>query len=147
MCEKSNLLQLKKAAYGLAISPLLWFTTFVNELKKLGFCQSVREPCLLYKHSEPTITMVLVYMDDVLIAGNSLPQIDATIQNLKTGFLVKEMGFPERYVGFEVERSTEQGTLTLHQRTYAQTFLKMFLPESQRSQKHAHEHVREFSQI
>ncbi len=132
VCEKSNLLKLKKAAYGLAISPLLWFTTFVNELKKLGFCQSVREPCLLYKHSELTITMVLVYVDDVLIAGNSLSQINATIQNLKTRFLVKEMGFPETYVGFEVEKSTEQGTLILHQRTYARTFLKMFLPESQR---------------
>ncbi len=135
VCENSNLLRLKKAAYGLAISPLLWFKTFTDELVKLCFTRSLREPSLLYKKSAELTTLVLVYVDDVLLAGNDLSQINATIDSLKLKFLVKELGFPETYVGFEVERSEQNHTLTLHQRTYARTFLKMFLPENQRGQR------------
>ncbi len=135
VCENSNLLRLKKAAYGLAISPLLWFKTFTEELVKLGFTRSLREPCLLYKKSAESTTLVLVYVDDVLLAGNDLSQINATIDSLKLKFLVKELGFPETYVGFEVERSEQNHTLTLHQRTYARTFLQMFLPENQRGRR------------
>ncbi len=132
ICEKSNLLKLKKAAYGLAISPLLWFRTFTSELKNHGFHQSLREPCLLYKKSVTTTTVVLVYVDDLLLVGNNLHEINSTINNIKTKFLVKEFGFPETYVGFEVEKLDQEGTLKLHQQTYANTFLDMFLPENQR---------------
>ncbi len=132
VCGKTNLLKLKKAAYGLAISPLLWFQTFTTELKNLGFHQSAREPCLLYKTSKSALTLVSVYIDDVLLAGENLSEIEATISNLKTKFLIKELGFPETYVGFEVEKLEEENVLILHQRTYARTFLNMFLPESQR---------------
>ncbi len=132
VCAKTNLLRLKKAAYGLAISPLLWFTTLTSELKTLGFSQSVREPCLLYKISQTSTTLVLVYVDDVLLAGDNLPHIEATIRDLKKKFQIKELGFPETYVGFEVERPEQGDTLILHQRTYARTFLEMFLPENQR---------------
>ncbi len=119
----------------MAISPLLWFTTFTRELKALGFRQSLWEPCLLYKLSEVTTVLVLVYVDDVLIARNNLPEINSTIHSLKTKFLVKELGFPETYDGFEVEKSEKEGILTLHQRTYARTFLNMFLPENQRGSR------------
>ncbi len=135
ICENSNLLRLKKAAYGLAISPLLWFRTFTDELVKLGFHRSLRELCLLYKKSEISTTLILVYVDDVLLAGNNVSDITTTIENLKLKFLVKELGFPETYVGFEVETSEQNRTLILHQRTYARTFLNMFLPENQRGKR------------
>ncbi len=132
ICGKTNLLKFKKAEYGLAISPLLRFTTFTIELRTLGFRQSAREPCLLYKNSGTTTTLILVYVDDVLLPENSLSKIEATISDLKTKFLVKELGFPETYEGFEVEKSEQGDALILHQRTYTCTFLDMFLPENQR---------------
>ncbi len=71
----------------------------------------------------------------MVLAGNNLSDITATIESLKLKFLVKELGFPETYVGFEVERSEQNRTLTLHQRTYARIFLNMFLPENQRGKR------------
>ncbi len=128
-------LRLQKAAYGLAVSPLLWFQTFTLRLKQLNFSQSIREPCLLYKLSSESSILVLIYVDDVLFASSSPTLIQETISNLEQHFRVKRLGYPQTYVGFQIEKDPSNGTLLLHQRTYAQQFLDIFLPANERSQR------------
>ncbi len=131
----ATVLKLRKAAYGLAISPLLWFRTFTMELKNLGFVQSLREPCLLYKrHSEQT-ALIIVYVDDVLVATSSPHLTSSIITSLEQKFRVKRLGYPRTYVGFEIENCTAEGCLMLHQRTYATTFLDAFLPPNERGSR------------
>ncbi len=133
--SSSTVLKLRKAAYGLATSPLLWFRTFTLELKNLGFVQSLREPCLLYKRTSEQMALVIVYVDDVLVA-TSAPNITSDIiASLEQKFWVKRLGFPRTYVGFEIDNSTVQGCLVLHQRTYATTFLDAFLPPNERGSR------------
>ncbi len=127
-----TILKLLKAAYGLAISPLLWFQTFTAELKILGFVQSLREPCLLYRSTSDGYACILVYVDDVLIATSSPELTSSIILSLEQKFRVKRLGYPRTYVGFEIEKSEKMGELVLHQRTYARTLLDTFLPVNER---------------
>ncbi len=124
-------LKLQKAAYGLSVSPLLWFQTCTLRLKQLQFVQSIREPCLLYKISSEGSVLVLVYVDDILFAGSSPELIQQVISNLEQYFHVKRLGFPQTYVGFQIEEDRTNGTLLLHQRTYAQQLLDLFLPTNE----------------
>ncbi len=130
-----TILKLLKAAYGLAISPLLWFQTFTAELKTLGFVQSLREPCLLYRYTSDGYACILVYVDDVLIATSSHELTLNIIQSLERKFRVKRLGYPRTYVGFEIERSDTTGELILHQRMYARTLLDAFLPDNERGHR------------
>ncbi len=124
-------LKLHKAAYGLSVSPLLWFQTCTLRLKQLNFLQSIREPCLLYKVSSEGSVSVLVYVDDILFAGSSPVLIQQVISNLEHYFRVKRLGFPQTYVGFQIQKDSVNGTLLLHQRTYAQQLLDLFLPSNE----------------
>ncbi len=128
-------LKLNEAAYGLAVSPLLWFRTFTLELLNLGFTQSIREPCLLYKIGSDTKVYVLVYVDDVLFAGTSPQSIQQVICKLEQKFKVKRLGFPQTYVGFQIDKNHDTGALTLHQREYAKQLLQAFLPVNERGQR------------
>ncbi len=128
-------LKLNKAAYGLAVSPLLWFRTFTSELINLGFRQSIREPCLLYKMLSNTTIYVLVYVDDVLFASSSPQSIQQVISKLEQKFKVKRLGFLQTYVGFQIHKDQDTNVLTLHQRDYAKQFLDAFLPANERGQR------------
>ncbi len=135
MDGRKFILQLRKAAYGLATSPLAWFTTISAELKNLGFTQSLREPCFFHTMEKESPLMVLVYVDDILFTGTSMTSILAVILNLEQKFTIKRLGFPETYVGFEIKEDEGTGNLVLHQTTYAKEFLKVFLPKNQRGNR------------
>ncbi len=133
--ENTYALKLNKAAYGLAVSPLLWFKTFTSELLTLGFTQSIREPCLLYKTESDSCVYILVYVDDVLFAGTTPQSIQQVICKLEQKFRVKRLGFPQTYVGFQIDKNSDTGELTLHQREYARQLLDAFLPVNERGQR------------
>lgn len=63
--------QLKKVLYGLKQSLKAWFCRFVNVMIGLGYKQSQRDHTLLIKHNEiEGVTILLVYVDDVIVTGD-----------------------------------------------------------------------------
>ncbi len=92
-------LLLKKAAYGLAISPLLWYNTLANTIIEYGCVCSFREPCVFYQRRENSLLLIIIYVDDVLIASPT-PQItEHCIPYLEKVFTVKRMGYPRHMWG------------------------------------------------
>lgn len=62
---------LHKALYGLKQSPRAWFDKFSNYLIEFGFVCSYKDPSLfIYSHGKNVI-MLLLYVDDMLITGNT----------------------------------------------------------------------------
>ena len=66
-------LKLKKALYGLPQSPRLWFETINKFLLSLGYVSLDHEPCfyILKDKQGTTINMLLLYVDDMIIAATS----------------------------------------------------------------------------
>jgi len=53
--SKNEVCKLKKALYGLRISPKCWNETFSQAVRKLGFCSDLSELCLLYGEADPKL--------------------------------------------------------------------------------------------
>ena len=54
------------------------------------------------KKSKDSITIVLVYVDDIIITGNNLEEIKSVKTQLKNKFEMKDLGHLNYFVGIEV---------------------------------------------
>lgn len=77
-----------------------------STLIDLGFIQSKSDYSLFMKTTTDSLTLVLVYVDDLLIAGNSASKIDSLKIMLSTVFHMKDLGNIRYFLGLEVDRSS-----------------------------------------
>ena len=65
-------LKLNKSIYGLKQSGRNWFQTLQNFLLSLNFVQSASDNCIFIKSESGTRTLILIWVDDILISSTSL---------------------------------------------------------------------------
>jgi Reverse transcriptase (RNA-dependent DNA polymerase) len=58
---------LHKLLYGLKQAPRAWFQKLSDSLVQLGFKSSSYDPSLFLFHSHDHVTLVLVYVDDIIV--------------------------------------------------------------------------------
>lgn len=97
--------KLKKSLYGLRQTPQNWFSKLSSTLKTLGFIQSLSDYSLFTHTKESSITLVLVYVDDLLLEGNDLNEVDGLKTMLSTTFKMKDLGDVSYFLGLEITRS------------------------------------------
>ena len=78
--------RLKKALYGLKTSGKLWYETICPVLLSLGYTRSNTDKCLFFKSTGNKITYLLLYVDDILIAGNDVDVRKHTIDHIESTF-------------------------------------------------------------
>ena len=69
--KPGEIYKLNKAIYGLKQSGRLWFQKVVDLLEKLGFTSVCTEPCLFFITRNGKLTMILLYVDDILISSQA----------------------------------------------------------------------------
>lgn len=99
-----------------------WNHKLTTTLLSLGYKQFAADHSLFVKSSPPLITILLVYVDDLVLAGNSMTEITTVKQVLDSKFRIKDLGALRFFLGFEVARS-KQG-LILNQRKYTLELLE-----------------------
>jgi len=67
--------KLNKSLYGLKQASRNWNKKLTSELLLLGYTQSSTDHSLFVKKSASDITALLVYVDDVVLTGNSIAEI------------------------------------------------------------------------
>jgi len=90
--ESGKVCRLKKSLYGLKQASKQWFAKLSSHLKASGFSQSAYDHSLFVKIFETNITVLLVYVDDIILAGNHLSNIEQITQSLDDTFKVKNLG-------------------------------------------------------
>lgn len=65
--SEEKVCKLRKALYGLKQSPQAWFERFRGNLTKVGYIQSQADHTLFFKHSFKGTTIVIVYVDDIVV--------------------------------------------------------------------------------
>jgi len=82
--------RLKKALYGLKQSPRAWFGRFTQAMVSLGYKQS--HHTLFIKHSQDgKLTLLLVYVDDIIIVGYDELEKQTLRERLATQFEMKDL--------------------------------------------------------
>ena len=116
--------KLKKAFYGLTQAPRMWHRELSESLKKLAFKMSKADPSLYVKRINDCIVVILIYVDDLIIGGDSMDEIRKLKKNLEMQFHMKDLGELRYFLGIEMIRS-ESGIYML-QKQYATTMLKKY---------------------
>lgn len=96
--------KLQKALYGLRQAPRAWFSLFSGFLLQQGFTNSKADSSLFTFKSDQGVTLVLVYVDDILITGSDTSDISKLIEDLKTQFVMKDLGELSYFLDIEVSK-------------------------------------------
>ncbi|KAJ9547057.1 hypothetical protein OSB04_019600 [Centaurea solstitialis] len=121
--EKNKICLLKKALYGLKQSPRAWFGRFSKVMIAGGYKQSRGDHTLFIKHSASgEVTILIVYVDDIIVTGNDKAEKEALKQRLAKEFEIKDLGKLKYLLGIEVARS-KQG-IFISQQKYVTDLLK-----------------------
>lgn len=125
-CPPGYVWKLKKALYGLKQAPRAWYQRLKTELEARGFTASEADPALFIKRDEQGNVVALIYVDDCLIAGRSAAELEQIISLLKGIFSIKDLGEPRDFLGINIVRDREKGTMALHQKPYIERILHKY---------------------
>ncbi|GJS09785.1 retrotransposon protein, putative, ty1-copia subclass [Tanacetum coccineum] len=63
--------KLQRSIYGLKQASRSWNKRFDEEIKRFGFSQNLDEPCVYQKASGSNVTFLILYVDDIIIMGET----------------------------------------------------------------------------
>jgi hypothetical protein len=109
-------LRVLRSLYGLKQAARDWNLLCKSELKRLGFVQSLADPCL-FTHSEKRITL-LVYVDDIAAAAKDNSSLAWFYDNFRKRFNTKDLGEISKILGMRVTRNRPQRELFIDQEQY-----------------------------
>lgn len=120
--KQGEVCRLRKSLYGLKQASRAWNIQLKGFLKNLGYNQAYNEYSLFCKREGNNFTMLLAYVDDLLITGNNKEEIARVKVLLNKQFTIKDLGEARYFLGIEIARS-EKGTI-LHQRKFISDILE-----------------------
>jgi hypothetical protein len=118
--EKTKVLRLSKALYGLRQAPRAWYAKLDTVLLALGFYHGESEHAVYMRgggqrHQHRLI--VGVYVDDLVITDGDLDELKQFKEEMKSTFQMADLGLLQYYLGLEV--SQDEDGITVRQRAYA----------------------------
>ena len=114
--------KLKKSVYGLKQSSRSWND---KHLKKMGFKQSSYDPCIYVLNSGGEIVIIAVYIDDIIIAGNTEEIVQQYIKEIAEKFDMTDMGTLHHFLAMKITYA-DSGNIWIGQPTYEREVLKKF---------------------
>ncbi|RVW84313.1 Retrovirus-related Pol polyprotein from transposon RE1 [Vitis vinifera] len=120
---KNQVCKLQKSLYGLKQSPRAWFDRFTKAVLKLGYKQGQADHTLFVKKSHAgKLAILIVYVDDIILSGNDMGELQNLKKYLSEEFEVKDLGNLKYFLGMEVARSRKG--IVVSQRKYILDLLR-----------------------
>uniref|UniRef100_A0A2N9HDD0 Integrase catalytic domain-containing protein n=1 Tax=Fagus sylvatica TaxID=28930 RepID=A0A2N9HDD0_FAGSY len=104
--------RLHRALYGLKQAPRAWFAKFSSTISQHGFSASSYDSALFFRRSDHGITLLLLYVDDMIITGDDVQGIQDLKRFLGQHFEMKDLGPLSYFLGLEVSSSSDGYYLT-----------------------------------
>ena len=98
----NHVCKLTKALYGLKQSPRAWYTKLYTCLLSWGFLCSQSETFLFSLHTGSQLTLILVYVNDIIITGTHASLVNTFITKLNYQFALKDLGTLSYFLGIQV---------------------------------------------
>ena len=124
--QESLVCKLRKSLYGLKQAPRQWYKKFDSFMHRIGFKRCEADHCCYVKSFDNSYIILLLYVDDMLIAGSSIEKINNLKKQLSKQFTMKDLGAVKQIVGMRIIRDKANGTLKLSQSEYVKKVLSRF---------------------
>ena len=119
--KPTHVCKLHKAIYGLKQAPRAWYHELCQFLVDSGFKNSHSDTSLFILHTGTNLLYLLVYVDDIIITGNSNDLVSQVVECLAQRFSLKDLGPLSYFLGVEVVH--HRHGLLLSQRRYIKDLL------------------------
>ena len=124
--KKHMVCKLKKSIYGLKQASREWYLKFNEVIISFGFKENIVDQCIYLKESGSEWILLVLYVDDILLASTSLSLLRETKDFLSNNFDMKDMGEAHYVIGIEIHCNRFLGMLGLSQKSYISSVLKRF---------------------
>jgi hypothetical protein len=130
---KPIIVELKKSLYGLKQAGELWNRLINEKFCNLGFTRLAHDKCVYIKRNiiTSTVTIIVVYVDDILFTGNNQDEITSVLDYLSEEFTkITDITILSKYIGVELERNMESHIIYVSQKLYTQQYVDANVPVS-----------------
>ena len=100
---------LKKSIYGLKQASRQWYLKFDEVVSSLGFVENKVDQCIYLKVSGSKFVILVLYVDDILLAANDRSLLFNTEQMLSKTFDMKDLGEASFVLGIQINRDRTCG--------------------------------------
>jgi reverse transcriptase-like protein/integrase-like protein/Pol polyprotein/LTR polyprotein gag-polypeptide-like protein len=115
-------LLLNKALYGLKQAPRLWYLLLSEVIVGIGFRPLETDPNIYVRGD----TILVVYVDDMLIAGTQIASCNAVASELARKIEIVNKGEVKTFLGLNVTRNYPQHSISISQPGYIDRLLIRF---------------------
>ncbi len=116
--------KLNRSLYGLKQSPRCWNKKFTDFLHKYGLKSSEADPCLFFSSREGHKLLIVLYVDDGLVASQDSNDLDKFLTELKSQFSVT-VSAASCFLGIQISQWSD-GSIALSQEGYVKNVLQRF---------------------
>ncbi|GMG15655.1 unnamed protein product [Phytophthora fragariaefolia] len=82
-------------------------------LLEIGFARSKLDPCLYFRRSDGKLTVLGLYVDDIVVVSQRESDSDWVMQKLAEQFEIKDMGPAKKCLGINIDQT--ETDIYLHQ--------------------------------
>jgi hypothetical protein len=106
--------RLKKRFYGIKKAPKKWYLMFDRFMIEQGYSRCHSDHYVYFKNLENgSYIILLLYVDDMLVAGSNMKDINVLKNKLDNSFVMKDLGATKKILGMKITRDRKKRKLTL----------------------------------
>jgi len=124
--DRNKVCKLLRPLYGLKQSGREWHQKLRTCLNNVGLQHTENEPCVFVGQIHKEIVIVIVYVDDLLIASRSLEILNTVKSKLCEKFKMKDLGPVTEILGIRVQREGPTGSIRISQGAYVKRIIEKF---------------------
>jgi hypothetical protein len=114
---KDYVLRLNKALYGLKQAPREWYAKLDEHIRSMGFTRSKSDVCVYFKGDRANKMIMMIYVDDIIIASKHDALLEETTQLIKSRFNMESDAL-HYYVGMQIAFNDTNNTVKVCQTNY-----------------------------
>ena len=95
-------------------------------MHRIGFKRYEADHCCYVKSFDNSYIILLLYVDDMLITGSSIEEINYLKKQLSKQSTMKDLGAAKQILGMRIIRDKANGTLKFSQLEYVKKVLSRF---------------------
>jgi hypothetical protein len=122
--QEGKVCRLLKSLYDLKQAPKQWHEKFEKTLTSVGFAVNEADTCVYYRYGGGKGVILCLYVDNILIFGTSIDEINDVKSFLSQNFDMKDLG--EADVILNIKLNKGEDGITLLQSHYVEKVLNRF---------------------